>query len=1485
MPWPASKQNHRSRTLLPTSRKRFSAALSSRRWPRFVLLGACLGYPCVFPELADAQSQQALQFDGLNDYVTFGSAPNLGVSTFTIELRFKRTGPGSTTSTGTGGVTAVPLLTKGRSETDGSNVDMNFFLGFRATDNVLVADYEEGTGQTTPGLNHPVAGITPIATGVWYHAAATFDGTTWRLFLNGNLEATLVVGSGRLPQSASIQHAALATAMNSGGTASGFFQGIIDEARVWNVARPQQEIQAGSSIEILSGTGLVARWGLNEGAGTSAGNSIAGGVSGTLTNGPVWTNDSPIPLASATALKLGSGGAYVTFGNPATLQLSTFTIETWFRRDGAGVAINTGGVPDLVPIIAKGRAESEAASVDINYALGISSSSGLLCADFEEGPGGASPSLNHPVTGVTPITTGVWHHGAATYDGTRWQLFLDGHLEADVVVGQPTASASTVAVSLGTALNSLNAPAGSFDGALDEARIWNVALSEEEVQSTVNAEITGTSPGLVGRWGLNEDAGTVVSSTAGTTLNGAIVGSDWSWASSAPLNLGPPAAPTGLSASATISSQVDLIWNDLATNESSYQLDRSTSGSEGPFTPLVTLPANRTSYSDVGLSSNAEYCYRVRAVNQVANSNYDGPACATTPIVTSTALDFGSAGTTYASFGNPAVLRLSAFTIELWLRRDGPGVSLSTGTGGLSNAVPLVAKGRAESEAASVDINYLLGIRASDGVLCADFEEGTGGSSPSLNHPVVGFTSLASGVWHHAAATYDGATWKLFLDGALDAQLGVGQPPASASSVAVSLGTALNSTNVPAGFFDGVVDEVRIWNYARSATEILSTVNAQITTPQAGLVARWALDEGSGSSISGSAGTSVSGSITGTNFTWGSGAPFNLVVNQPPAQPALSGPANDASGVPFPPTLDVMVSDPESSNLTVTYYGRPIVSTPGPDFTLIGLPDTQFYTGQLNGGSNAIFKAQTNWIVAQRATRNIPYVVQLGDCVENGDNGGNPIEWVRADTSLRIIEDPVNTGMPEGLPYGVCVGNHDQSPIGDADGTTTYYNQYFGIGRFQGRNYYGGHYGTSNDNWYDLFSASGMDFIVVSLEYDTSPDPAVLSWADNLLTTYSDRRAIIASHYIINSGNPATFGVQGQAIYDALKGHANLFLMLCGHVSPPEGRRSDTFNGNTVNTLLSDYQSRTNGGDGWLRIMEFSPANNVIRVRTYSPWLNQFEADADSSSQFTLTYPMSSAAPFQVIGSTNVASGSHATMTWSGLAPNTQYEWYVVASDGGATTTGPVWRFTTGADVTPPAVQVIFPDGTETLAIGQTATLQWQATDNVSVSSVDLLLSRAGASGTFESVAAGVANTGSYGWIVTDPTTTNAFLKVVAHDLSGNNGEDLSDVGFKITDGIVGVGPEPVREVELGVPTPNPVVSRTHIGFGLPREAAISLTLLDIQGRQVASITHGVFAAGRHDVTWNGRSAQGSVPGGLYFLRLQAAGVLRTRKLLLMRGF
>ena len=146
----------------------------------------------------------------------------------------------------------------------------------------------------------------------------------------------------------------------------------------------------------------------------------------------------------------------------------------------------------------------------------------------------------------------------------------------------------------------------------------------------------------------------------------------------------------------------------------------------------------------------------------------------------------------------------------------------------------------------------------------------------------------------------------------------------------------------------------------------------------------------------------------------------------------------------LPARLSVEVSDADADHLTVTFYGRPVTTPDGPDFTLIEIPDTQYYSGSLNGGAPWMFSTQTRWIALQRAARNIAYVAHVGDIVQNEDYGGNPAEWIAADSCMANLEDPVATLFPEGLPFGAVPGNHDIQ----TNGENLFYNQYFGVDRF-----------------------------------------------------------------------------------------------------------------------------------------------------------------------------------------------------------------------------------------------------------------------------------------------------------------------------------------------------------------------------------------------------------------------------------------------------
>ncbi len=404
----------------------------------------------------------------------------------------------------------------------------------------------------------------------------------------------------------------------------------------------------------------------------------------------------------------------------------------------------------------------------------------------------------------------------------------------------------------------------------------------------------------------------------------------------------------------------------------------------------------------------------------------------------------------------------------------------------------------------------------------------------------------------------------------------------------------------------------------------------------------------------------------------------DIAPNQSPVI-SLTSPADLATniGTAGMVTLEAGVSDPENQALTVTFYGREKAPAPGPDFTLVTLPDTQFYSQNTGGTRLANFTSQTSWIVSSKGTLNTAFVAHMGDMVQDGDTIEQ--QWINADGAMDIIEDPLTTLLTHGIPWGGAPGNHDQQPIGSPDGASAFWNTYFGTSRWTGRPYWGGNYSTNNDNNYQLFSASGLDFIVINMEYRTSANQAVLDWADALLKAHPNRRAIITSHWLINTGNPATWGGHGQAVYDNLKDNPNLFLMLCGHIHG-EGQRADVFEGRTVYTVLQDYQSRANGGDSWLRYFVFSPANNTISAKTYQTTTSTFETDADS--QFTLPYDMGGPGAWTELGTVS-ASGGTATVEWTGLAAESEYEWYAAVSDGTNSVGSATRSFSTSTNLAP----------------------------------------------------------------------------------------------------------------------------------------------------------------------------------------------------------
>ena len=413
-----------------------------------------------------------------------------------------------------------------------------------------------------------------------------------------------------------------------------------------------------------------------------------------------------------------------------------------------------------------------------------------------------------------------------------------------------------------------------------------------------------------------------------------------------------------------------------------------------------------------------------------------------------------------------------------------------------------------------------------------------------------------------------------------------------------------------------------------------------------------------------------------------------------PDAPTLIGPADGSTATTADVPLSVRVSDPDGGPVDVRFEGRRLGATvPGggrgaTPFTVVALPDTQNYTYNNRQGT---ITQQAQWAVSTRTQLNTAMVVQLGDLVSEHDN---LTQWGHVSNGLKPLDDA-------NVPNTVVGGNHD---FNTATGAFVEYDSYFPPSRYAGRPWtpstarYGGYLGQNlfgpdpvdrrNMDNFALFSAGGRDFLVLNLEWE-APQYA-LDWATKVLAAYPDRIAIMATHSFVGiNGQRRTTaerpgGTPANTLWtDFVSQQCSIRLVLNGHFHNGdlgEANRSDLNRcGQPVQQILTDYQDRANGGDGWLRYYTFDPAANTMTATTYSPKLNAYETDADSA--FTVPFDLGTPqpAPFAPIGAERVASGDVARATWTGLLPDTRYEWRAVADDGGTTTTSPTWTVRTPA--------------------------------------------------------------------------------------------------------------------------------------------------------------------------------------------------------------
>jgi hypothetical protein len=399
-------------------------------------------------------------------------------------------------------------------------------------------------------------------------------------------------------------------------------------------------------------------------------------------------------------------------------------------------------------------------------------------------------------------------------------------------------------------------------------------------------------------------------------------------------------------------------------------------------------------------------------------------------------------------------------------------------------------------------------------------------------------------------------------------------------------------------------------------------------------------------------------------------ADFTAAPSAPADGAAVAGPMTD---------LEVTLGGQLLADATAEFHVREVHTlTADDDFTIVVLPDTQNYT-QFPGNFPQ-YPAQTKWIWDHRNTDNIVAVLHNGDVVQHGNV--LEVEWQRAETAMKTLEGST-TKFPDGIPYGIAVGNHDNGAHNhdDVPFATTFFNKYFGINRFKDRGYYGGHYSNKNDNNWIMVRAGNLDVVMVSLEYrgDLGQDPDVLQWARGIFKDHPHALGIVNSHHIVKANGG--FSGEGQQIYNAMKNVDSVQLMTSGHIKEIRARRTDTFEGHKIHSMLADYQDLIipaddcAGGCGYMRLWRFSPMKNQLKVETYSPSLNK--SMTGPQEQFTLTVDLSAATGvFTTVGE---AVGHTQALRYTLRGPDRRrkaYEWYAVVRECGAKVTTPTWSFT-----------------------------------------------------------------------------------------------------------------------------------------------------------------------------------------------------------------
>jgi len=434
----------------------------------------------------------AIRFDGTSNYIQLPST--FMSNTFTVE---------AWVNADIWAVSAYQVII-GNSQTGGWALYLE--------NNKLIGDIWVNTGYVSVSCD--VSGLSG-----WNQVAFTADGTSSTLYINGKLSGTATTNGTFGAPTAGVTETFIGAEVGADNGCEGhYFNGLLDEIRIWNYVRTEAEIKANIFKELAgTETGLTAYYKMGDGSGAILTDNKTGGTnSGTIINNALWQTSGCF-AGPRTCLDFDGIDDYVDCGNTASLRITgkAISLEAWIYPTDfqTGYWKNT--------IIGK-----DAITVS-GYVFRYGGTGQL---DFTFGDGSTWRDVSSP---TNMLVLNKWQHVACTYDGSFIKLFVNGK---EVASGSQTASITNSANNL----NIGGSPQAWTDGGnnnrrnygqIDEVRIWNIVRSESEIKENMMKTLTGNETGLAAYYRFDFIDGTTLYDMTTNANNGTLtnmdVATDW----------------------------------------------------------------------------------------------------------------------------------------------------------------------------------------------------------------------------------------------------------------------------------------------------------------------------------------------------------------------------------------------------------------------------------------------------------------------------------------------------------------------------------------------------------------------------------------------------------------------------------------------------------------------------------------------------------------------------------------------------------------------------------------------------------------------------------------------------------------------------------------------------------------------------------------------------------------------------------------------